>query len=449
MDPLAQYIQLYQAEAETLCDHSPELFNRLRPQALERLCHDRMPQLGDEKYPGISPSDMFAPDYGVNLRRVVFPVDASTTFRCGVPNVSTIMAFVVNDSFRPSSSLQRCLPQGVTVMSLAQAAQADPQGIGRRLGRLADETQAAVALNTLLLQDGVYIRVDRDVQCERPIQIVNIFNAIAPVMASRRILIDMAPGSKASVLVCDHSQTPDGHADVPYLANQVTEIYLDEGASLDFYEMEESSATTSRMAHLYATQATGSSLTVNGSTLMGGNTCNVYTVEIPGDNTQTRLAGMVTAADSQRVTSITDVRHHGRGGSSDQIFKYILDGESTGGFYGTITVDEGATHTSSNQTNRNLLASTSARMYTRPQLEIYCDEVKCSHGATTGQLDAQALFYMRSRGIPLAEARMMLMQAFMADVIDTVDIPALKTRLQQLIEARLSGRRTLCGECHI
>lgn len=112
-------------------------------------------------------------------------------------------------------------------------------------------------------------------------------------------------------------------------------------------------------------------------------------------------------------------------------------------------VDEDAKFTNANQSNRNIVASEKARMYTRPQLEIYCDEVKCGHGSTVGQLDANAMFYMRSRGITEAEAKLMLMQAFMADVIDTVSMPALKTRLQQLIESRLSGGHTLCADCQI
>ena len=127
----------------------------------------------------------------------------------------------------------------------------------------------------------------------------------------------------------------------------------------------------------------------------------------------------------------------------------MLDDDSTGAFEGSILVAPGSILTEAYQSNRNILASPSARMHTRPQLEIYNDDVKCSHGATTGQLDDEALFYMRTRGIPEREARVMLMQAFMTDVIDTVAIEGLRDRLRHLVERRFAGADTTCGDCPV
>lgn len=441
MNALIQYLDLYREQRDAINAHSPALFNDRRPDAFDRLLDARLPEKGDEKYPALSVNDMFAPDYGVNINRIEFPVDTASTFRCGVPNISTLMALVVNDSFRPTSGLLRNLPEGVVMMSLAKAAEEMPELVGKYLGTLVPDDDAPAQLNTLLLQDGVMVHVPKGVTLDRPLQVVNIFNAVAPVMGVRRMLIVVDDEASATMLVCDHA---DRH-DVDYLSDQVVEIFVGRNASLEFYDLEESSERSSRVSRLYARQAEGSRLTVNGSTLMGGATRNDYVVDVDGDNADTRLAGMAMGADSQIIDSCTDVRHHSQGCSSHQIFKYVLDDRSVGAFYGTIVVDEGAKLTNSSQTNRNILASVDARMYTRPQLEIYCDDVKCSHGATIGQLDANALFYMRSRGIPLDQARLMLMQAFMQDVVDTVTLPALKTRLQQLIENRLSGNRTLCA----
>ncbi len=441
MNALNQYLNLYREHEADLCAHAPALFNDRRPEAFRLLSGARLPDKGDEKCPALSVNDMFMPDYGVNINRIDFPVDTASTFRCGVPNISTLMALVANDSFCPTSGLLRNLPEGVVMMSLAKAAAEMPEFVGRYLGALVPAGDVAAQLNTLLLQDGVLVHVSAGVALERPLQVVNIFNAVAPVMGVRRMLIVVDDDASASMLVCDHA---DRH-DVKYLSDQVIEIFLGRNASLEFYDLEESSEQCSRMSALYARQGEGSRLTVNGSTLMGGVTRNEYVVDVDGDNADTRLAGMAMGADSQIVDTTTDVRHHSQGCRSEQIFKYVLDDRSVGSFYGTIVVDEGAKFTNSSQTNRNILASADARMYTRPQLEIYCDDVKCSHGATIGQLDATALFYMRSRGIPLEQARMMLMQAFMQDVVDTVTLPALKTRLQQLIENRLSGHRMLCA----
>ncbi len=441
MNALTQYLKLYEEHARDINSHAPALFNDRRAAAFALLADARLPEKGDEKYPALSVNDMFAPDYGVNINRVTFPVDTATSFRCGVPNISTLMAVVANDSFCPTSGLLRNLPEGVRMMSLAKAAAEMPELVGKYLGSLVPDDDAAAQLNTLLLQDGVFVHVPKATVLDRPLQVVNIFNAVAPVMGVRRMLILVDDEASATMLVCDHA---DRH-DVPYLSDQVVEIFVGRNARLEFYDLEESSEQSSRVSRLYARQAEGSSLTVNGSTLMGGMTCNDYVVDVDGDNADTRLAGMAMGADSQVIDSCTDVRHHSQGCSSHQIFKYVLSDKSVGSFYGTIVVDEGAKHTNSSQTNRNILASADARMFTRPQLEIYCDDVKCSHGATIGQLDAAALFYMRSRGIPLDQARLMLMQAFMQDVVDTVTLPALKTRLQQLIENRLGGNRTLCA----
>lgn len=445
MNALTQYITLYRQHEQEICDHAPALLNEMRPLALERIITARLPELGEETYPAISLNDMFSPDYGININRVNFPLDTSATFHCGVPNISTLLGLVVNDSYRGTTALTHNMPDGLTVMSLAKAAADMPDIVSRYLGRLIPDDNVAAQLNTLLLQDGVLIYVQQDTVLQKPIQLVNIFNAIAPIMAVRHILIVVEDDAEASLLVCDHSQLDN----VDYLSNQVVEIFVGENSKLDYYDLEESSERTSRLSQVFAQQAKGSRLTINGTTLIGGKTRNSYTVRQLGDHAETHLAGMAIGAEQQVIDNCTAVYHLSEYSSSNQMFKYVLDDKSVGSFFGTIVVDEKAKFTNAYQSNRNILASTDAKMYTRPQLEIYCDDVKCSHGATVGQLDANALFYMRSRGIPLAEARLMLMQAFMADVIDTVNIPSLQSRLHQLVEMRLSGNRSLCADCSL
>jgi Fe-S cluster assembly protein SufD len=182
---------------------------------------------------------------------------------------------------------------------------------------------------------------------------------------------------------------------------------------------------------------------------MCGTTRNGYDIDIVGDGCETLLAGMAIGTDRQHVDNCSNINHRASHCHSSQLFKYVLDDESTGAFEGSILVAPNATYTEAYQSNRNLLASTSAKMHTKPQLVIYNDEVKCSHGATTGQLDAAALFYMRSRGISEKEARLMLMQAFMVDVIDTVRMEGLRDRLRHLVEKRFYGQQMLCGECSV
>ncbi|MCD8387515.1 MAG: Fe-S cluster assembly protein SufD [Bacteroidales bacterium] len=446
MNALSQYIQLYQEYRKDIEAHSPALLNRYRPTALADLMQARFPEKGDEGYPALSVNKMFEPDYGVNINRVPFGVNAAESFRCGVPNISTLLALVVNDAFVPTAGLERNLPKGVEVMSLAKAAELLPDQVGKYYNTLALPRRGATApaaLNSLLVEDGVFVHVAKGVKLDKPLQIVNISNASAPFLAIRRLLIVLDEDAEASILLCDHSASQE----VKYLNCQVAEVFLEPGAKLGYYEIEESSAHTSRHSQFFASQAERSTLILNGTSLIGGVAQNDYSVEHIGHHADTKLTGMVIADGEESVGNSTLVLHNHPQCHSDQSFKYILDDRSQGSFYGRIIVDEKAKFTKAYQSNRNILASADARMHTRPQLEIYCDEVKCSHGATVGQLDANALFYMRQRGIPEAEAKMMLMQAFMGDVIDTVEIPALRSRLHQLVEARLSGNRQLCADC--
>lgn len=443
MSALSQYIELYDSHLEVIEGKSSEVLNSHRREARKLLEGKSLPHKGEEGYEKTSIEEMFAPDFGVNINRVNIPVDVSLSFKCDVPNMSTIMAFVVNDTFAPSSTLHNKMPQGVIVDSLARASQEYPELVGRFYNGLAQNEKPGVALNTMLVQDGVFIYVPRGVVMERPIQLVNIFNSAAPMMGVRRLLVVVEDGASAQLLICDHTQ----NSEYRYLSSQVVEAYVGKNASLDIYDIEESSATTARYSQLFARQQRDSQLLVNGVTLSGGNTRNDYHIDLVEDNSKTTLAGMAIASGSQHIDNNTYIKHASTHGMSNQLFKYVLDDESTGAFDGVIYVAPDARFTEAYQSNRNLLASKQARMHTKPQLEIYNDDVKCSHGATTGQLDADALFYMRSRGIPEKDARTMLMQAFMVDVIDMVKMEGLRDRLRHLVEKRFYGQQASCSEC--
>lgn len=443
MGSITQYINLYKDNSQAIDAHSAPVLNALRPKAFASIEGKGLPQKGDEGYEKTSIDEMFAPDFGVNINRVNIPVDVAASFRCDVPNMSTLMAFVVNDTFIPSASLASKLPEGVIVASLCKAAKEYPELVAARYGKIAPMGDVAVALNTLLVQDGVFIYIPRGVKLDKPLQLVNIFNSPADMMGIRRMLIVVEDNAEAQLLVCDHTQNQEQR----YLSSQVIEIHVGENARFDLYDIEESSLQTSRYSRLFARQESNSNLLVNGMTLMGGYTRNGYDIDIEGEGCETMLAGMAIGSGTQHTDNCSNVNHRAGHSHSNQLFKYVLDDKSTGAFEGSILVTPQAQYTEAYQSNRNLLASSEARMHTKPQLEIYNDEVKCSHGATTGQLDAQALFYMRTRGISEKEARMMLMQAFMVDVIDTVRMPGLCDRLRHLVEKRFYGQQSLCADC--
>lgn len=442
---LKQYLDLYAAQRGVIDSHSAPAINRLRETAFNALQGQRLPRKGDEGFEKTSIEAMFAPDFGLNLSRIDIPVNVAASFRCDVPNVSTLLGIVANDKFIATDTLLKNLPEGVLVMSLAEAAVRDPDAIGKYLGSLAPAGNAAASLNTLLVQDGVLIKIPRGVKVERPIQIVNIFCSPTPMMAVRRILVIAEEDSSAHLLLCDHSQ---GDPATPYLSSQVIEIICQRGSEVQLYDIEESSPATSRYSQVFVNQQEGSSFLANATTLLNGTTRNDFTININGSRCATGLYGMAIGSGNQHIDNSSSVIHHSGRSTSNQLFKYVLDDKASGAFEGGIEVAQGAVLTEAYQSNNNILASKEARMHSKPQLLIYNDDVKCSHGATTGQLDAAALFYMQTRGITAEEARTMLMQAFMVDVISTVRVEGVRDRLRHLVEKRFSGGLAACGSCH-
>lgn len=443
MGSLSQYTAIYLENTDRINSGSSRLMNEARPRALSALEDARLPEKGDEGFEKTSLEKMFAPDFGLNINRVAIPTDIAASFRCDVPALSSLLGVVVNDSFFPTSALLRNLPEGVTVMSLAKGAEEFPETFAESYTRIAPLDVPATALNTLLAQDGVFIHVDRGIKVANPIQIVNIFNSPMPLMGVRRVLIVAEEDSEVNILFCDHTQTPG----MKFLSSEVIEVDVKKGATVDICGIEESSADTSRCSRIAVRQADGSTFRCNSTTLYNGVTRNDFVVNIEGSNAETFLSGMIVADGEMHVDNCSDVNHLAPRSKSNQLFKYLLDDNASGAFEGGIYVSPEAPFTEGFQTNRNIIASAGATMHTKPQLLIYNDEVKCSHGAATGQLDPQALFYMQTRGIPKDTARNLLMLAFMTDAIETLRLPALKSRLAMLVEKRLSGNDSQCGTC--
>lgn len=437
MASLKQYTDLFRQERVALDANAPEALNAGRDRAMAFLeAAGRLPERSDEGYEKTSVEEMFAPDLGVNVNRVNFPVNVAESFRCDVPNITTLLAVVVNDRFVPTATLLKNLPEGVTVCSLRDA---DSALLDRWLGNVAGKDDAALSFNSLLLQDGVLIHVAKGVKLTKAIQIVDIFSGQTPLFAPRRVLLVAEEGAEVSVLKCDHTQTRD----VEFGSSEVIEIMAGEGAKVDWHDLEESTPQTARWCQFRCRQEAHSSLNICAATLTNGKTRNEYLIEIVGERCETFLSGMAIGLGEQHIDNSSCLVHRSDRSHSDQLFKYVLDDNASGAFEGLIEVSHGARFNEAYQSNRNLLASTGARIHTKPQLLIYNDDVKCSHGATTGQLDSAALFYMRSRGIPLAEARKMLMQAFMVDVVDKIRLENLRDRLRHLLELRFSGN---CGD---
>ena len=444
-----QYIELYEQARELICSHAPEAMNAVRDEAFEDFRRQGFPSKKVERYKYTDMQKLFAPDYGVNLNRLQIPVDPYETFRCDVPNLSTSLYFVINDSFFKDDKPKGHLPEGVIIGSLRD----NPELVAKYYAKQAKTSDDAVtALNTLLAQDGLFVYVPKNIKVDRAIQVINILKAtpqnaqrqVPDLMVNRRVLIILEEGAELKMLFCDH--TAD---DRNFLATQVIEAYVGENASLDLYCLEETHYKNVRVSNVYIDQQANSRVNHNVITLHNGITRNKLDLTFSGEGAECQCYGCVIADKQQHVDNNTLITHKVPHCTSNELYKYVLDDQSTGAFAGRVLVEHGAQKTSSQMTNQNLTATKEARMYTQPMLEIYADDVKCAHGSTVGQLNDAALFYMRQRGISLKEAKLLLQNAFINEVIDHMALEPLRDRLHYLVEKRFRGELNKCAGCKL
>ena len=444
-----QYIELYEQAAGMIKSHAPEALNAVRDQAFEDFRKQGFPSRKVERYKYTDIQKLFEPDYGVNINRLQIPVDPYEAFRCDVPNLSTSLYFVVNDMFYHDEKPKGHLPEGVIIGSLRD----NPELVAKYYAKLAKTSEDAItALNTMLAQDGMLVYVPKNVKVDRAIQVINILKAtpsnaqkvVSDLMVNRRVLIVLEEGAELKMLFCDHAAD-----DRNFLATQVIEAYVGENASLDLYCLEETHAKNVRVSNVYIDQQANSRVNHNVITLHNGITRNKLDLTFSGEGAECQCYGCVIADKQQHVDNNTLISHKVPHCTSNELYKYVLDDKATGAFAGRVLVEHGAQKTSSQMTNQNLTATKEARMYTQPMLEIYADDVKCAHGSTVGQLNDAALFYMRQRGISLSEAKVLLQNAFINEVIDKMQLEPLRDRLHYLVEKRFRGELNKCDGCKL
>ncbi len=428
----AQYIDLFRSERARLNAHSSPFFNAQRDEAAAAFERMGFPTRKVERYRYTDVAEAFAPNYGLNLSRLHIPANPYEAFRCDIPNLSTSVYFVVNDSLYKQALPKAQLPEGVMVDDLnSQSA-------------IFNSRDPLTALNAMLGQEGLLIYIHAGVRVERPIQVVNILRSAVPLMVNRRVHIVAEAGSEVRLLFCDHAAD-----DQDFLATQVTDVTVGEGAHVELYELEETHARCKRFANLYADVAAGGHLTHATLTLTNGITRNQTEVTLSGQGASVNLLGCAITDGQQHVDNNTLIDHCAPGCTSRELYKYVVDEQSEGAFAGKVLVREQAVRTDSQETNANLVCTSEARMWTQPMLEIYADDVQCSHGSTVGHLNDEALFYMRQRGISEAEARLLLKQAFASEVIGRISLTPLRDRLHYLIDKRFRGELNHCRTCRL
>ncbi|HYL97581.1 MAG TPA: Fe-S cluster assembly protein SufD [Blastocatellia bacterium] len=331
----------------------------------------------------------------------------------------------------------------VRVESLAKAIAEEDPIVTKHLTRYANYTKNAfAALNTAFIKDGVALHIPDGAIVEDPIYILFVSTGNGPNGVSHpRALVTAGRDCQATVI-----QGFIGFGSEKWLTNAVTEIVIGENSRIDHFNLQDESRQAYHVATLQVNQGRSSGFHTHSIALGGALVRNDVNDVLDGEGAEATLDGLYVETGDQFVDNHTLIDHAQPHCSSREVYKGILDGKAKGVFDGSIIVRKDAQKTDARQSNKNLLLSGEAEINTKPQLEIFADDVKCSHGATIGQIDQESIFYLRSRGIDLESARSIMMYAFANEILDRIKSERLRSKIGKAVFARLSGERRLIQE---
>ncbi len=437
--------ELWGRRGNGLLEGSPEVFNRYREAAFSEFLRLGIPDRKNEAYKYTNLEKSFGYKYERYFSPKPDDFREAERFHCEVEDLDVWNMVLLNGFFPREEEGLAMLPGGIWVGSMKAAARQFPSLVEKHYNKyIQGENDGLIPLNTALATGGLFLYAPKNTVYTKPIQIVNLLQTHQDMFAQDRNLIIVEEGAQMSLMVCDHAISPQH-----YLINTVTEVYVGSNARFEIIRIQNQHNDSGKITHTFIHQERDSYSSSNNITLHGGLVRNATWHKLNGENAEANSYGLFLADRQQHIANFVKVDHVAPNCNSNQLFKGVLDDNASGAFNGRIMVHKDAQKTNAFQSNNNIILSETASMDTKPQLEIYADDVKCSHGATVGQLDENALFYLRSRGIDAREARLMLMFGFAHDVIKNINIEALRERIDNLVLQRLRGELSRCASCAI
>lgn len=438
------FTSLYTSNLDELKNNSSEVVNQFRNKAFDEFSRLGIPRRKSETYKYTNVEPLLSNGYKPLLKPQEISFDSKDIFRCDIPELDTHVLILANGFYYDHLNKDVNIP-GVVFGSFKQMAVEHPEIIKKHYDQYASAmSDGLVSLNTMLAQDGIFIHFPKNTVVEKPIQIVNLLISQQELMVQHRNLFVFDENSEGKIIVCDHTLSPQ-----KYLSNAVTEVYAGANARADVTRIQNEHNDAAKISSMFFYQEKDSHVDCNTISLHGGLIRNNVYAKLNGEGAQNNTNGLYLTDEQQHVDSYTIIEHAKPNCFSNQLFKGVLDDASTGAFNGKIYVAKDAQKTQAYQRNNNILLTDKAIMNSKPQLEIYADDVRCSHGATMGQLDEDALFYLRTRGIGKAEARLLLMYAFAHEIIGNLKTPALRDRIDDLVNKRLRGELSGCHNCNM
>ncbi|WP_291860780.1 Fe-S cluster assembly protein SufD [Marinilabilia sp.] len=435
-------VELFEENRSLIEEQSSIVLNNLRDEAFDAFQELGIPSNKVENYKYTNLQPLFNGDFSFSLKPEILTENVEDVFSCDLETLDSITIYLVNGWYYTRNNPD-LFPEGIRIGSLAHLAKEDPEFLEKYYGSRAPYlSDGVVAFNTMFAQDGFFVHVPKGVVVEKPIQIVNILMSEEALMTTQRNLVVMDDNSEARIMVCDHTLTTG-----KFVMNSVTEGYVGKDARLDLYNLQNQHNATTQVAGFYFEQHENSHLATNNLTLHAGVARNNIELKLAGAHAEGHAYGLYLLDKNQHVDNFSYIDHAVADCFSDELFKGVLDDYSIGVFTGKIMVRPDAQRTNAYQSNNNLLLTNDAKMNTKPQLEIYADDVKCSHGATVGQIDEDAMFYLRTRGISREEATILLMYAFAYEVIEKIKVKPLREQIRALVEKRFRGELDKCHSC--
>lgn len=446
MESFTQYIsELYHQEAARLFASEPDALRTARQKAIAFFEQNGLPTKKMELWRQCPIDDLVSTSYKMQQTPDPYrPVEEY--FKCKVQNLGTLVLPFLNGWFVHPDKALSVLDNGMIIGSLAEAIRQYPDLVLPYLSQSHAEKkdQGLVAMNEAMFNDGLFVYIPDNVKVEQPLQLVSMVVADNDLLIQNHNLIVVGRNASLSMVHCD-----DSIRYAKTLINNVTEVHLAADATMRYTKTENKDMDSLLVNHLFVHQKENSNFLSHSITFNAGFLHNALHVKLEEPFAQTKLYGLYLADKTQVVDNQVFVSHDAPDCTSYQLYKGIADDSAKTNFNGHILVRQDSQRTSAYQTNRNIALTDDAKVTTHPFLEIYADDVKCSHGATVGQLNDEALFYLRSRGIGEKAARMLLMYAFANEVTDLVEIESLRERLSEMTQRRLSGELTLCDQCMI
>lgn len=440
-----RYLNFYKENIKRISENSSSYINSFREAAIEKFSEMGIPTRKNESYRYTNLDTFFNHDFKSYFMPTEHDFVKAEEFRCDVTDLDAHGVVLLNGFYPTINDKLRELPGGIWIGSMNEASKKFSDKIEKHYGRYINgNSDGLVHLNTAMASDGVFIWVPEGVVLKKPIQIVNLVQSDEDIFNQHRNLIIAEKNSDITLIICDHTLSPQR-----FLTNSVTEIYVGENAHFDIIRVQNEHNNAGKITHTFIHQERNSNASSNNITLHGGLVRNSTHHYLGGEGAGCNSYGLYLTDKFQHVDNFVNVDHAFPNCTSNQLFKGVLDDMATGAFNGRIYVHKDAQGTMAYQKNNNILLTDDAKMDTKPQLEIYADDVKCSHGATVGQLDDNALFYLRSRGIDRRQARLMLMFGFAHEVIQNIKVEALQERMDNLVMQRLKGELSRCASCMV